>query len=66
MSLNKIMHRYLVDVDNDLHVNLKFKLEAKNRAIHHELNAKKIASHKLKRNRDDCVHILSKKKQMDD
>ena len=44
MSLNKIMHRYLVDVENGLLVNQKFRHGAKNRAIQHELNAKRIAS----------------------
>ena len=60
------MHRYLVDVENGLLVNQKFRHGAKNRAIQHELNAKRIASKQLKRHQSDRLLLIDKKKTLDD
>lgn len=49
LSANKIIHRYLKEVEADLNVNAKFKIEAKNRQIQHELTLKKLARNESKR-----------------
>lgn len=38
MNQNKVMHRYLKDMENDLNVNRRYKQDAKNRKIQAELN----------------------------
>ena len=38
MNQNKVIHRYLKDMENDLNVNRRYKQDAKNRKIQAELN----------------------------
>lgn len=50
LNFNKIMHKFIIEVENGLQINLKYKQGAKNRAIQQELKEKQITSNKLKRN----------------
>ena len=49
LSLNKIMHRHLKDVENQLAVNSKYNTESKNREIQLEVLKKKHSRKELGR-----------------
>jgi len=66
LSLNKIMHKHLKDIENQLAVNRKYNTESKNREIQLEVLKKKHSKKELGRTHRKQIRYIQLQKELDE